>query len=91
MINANIGGETTTLDYDRLQTMSDIPIVFGPEVSDVNEGDIVVIPNRNLFLKIRDKERKIMQDQARLEWVCNARVLQPTEPLRAISKGYKLR
>ena len=89
--NANIGGETTTLDYDRLQTMSDIPIVLGPEVSDVNEGDIVCIPERNLFLKIRDKERKIMQDQARLEWVCSSRVLQPTEPLRAISKGYKLR
>jgi hypothetical protein len=91
MLNANIGGETTTLDYDRLQTMSDIPIVLGPEVSDVNEGDIVVIPNRNLFLKIRDKERKVMQDQARLEWVCTSRVLQPTEPLKAIAKGYKLR
>jgi hypothetical protein len=90
-LNANIGGETTTLDYDRLQTMSDIPIVLGPEVSDVNEGDIVCIPERNLFLKIRDKERKIMQDQARLEWVCSSRVLQPTEPLRAIAKGYKLR
>ena len=90
-INANIGGETTVLDYDRLQTMSDIPIVMGPEVSDVNEGDIVCIPERNLYLKIRDKERKIMQDQARLEWVCSARVLQPTEPLRTISKGYKLR
>lgn len=90
-INANIGGETTTLDYDRLQTMSDIPIVFGPEVSDVNEGDIVCIPERNLYLKIRDKERKVMQDQARLEWVCSTRVLQPTEPLRNIAKGYKLR
>lgn len=90
-INANIGGETTVLDYDRLQTMSDIPIVMGPEVSDVNEGDIICIPERNLFLKIRDKERKIMQDQARLEWVCSARVLQPTEPLRTIGKGYKLR
>jgi hypothetical protein len=89
-INANIGGETTVLDYDRLQTMGDIPIVLGPEVSDVNEGDIVCIPARNLFLKIRDKERKIMQDQARLEWVCSARVLQPTEPLRTIAKGYKL-
>jgi len=90
-LNANIGGETTTLDYDRLQTMSDIPIVLGPEVSDVNEGDIVCIPERNLYLKIRDKERKIMQDQSRLEWVCSSRVLQPTEPLRAIAKGYKLR
>lgn len=89
--NANIGGETTTLDYDRLQTMGDIPIVLGPEVSDINEGDIICIPERNLYLKIRDKERKIMQDQARLEWVCSSRVLQPTEKIRNISKGYKLR
>lgn len=90
-LNCNIGGENTTLDYDRLQTMSDIPIVLGPEVSDVNEGDIVCIPERGLYMKVRDKERKITSKQRRLEWVCSTRVLQPTEPLRNISKGYKLR
>lgn len=90
-INANIGGENTTLDYDRLQTMSDIPIVLGPEIADVNEGDIVCIPERGLYMKIRDKERKITADQRRLEWVCSTRVLQPTEPLRNIARGYRLR
>jgi hypothetical protein len=87
----NIGGENTTLDYDRLMTMSDIPIVLGPEVSAVNEGDIICIPDRGLYMKVRDVERKITADQRRLEWVCSTRVLQPTEPLRNISKGYKLR
>lgn len=90
-LNANIGGENTVLNYDRLQTMADIPIVLGPEVQDVNEGDIVAIPERRLFLKIHDKERKITADQRRLEWVCNARVLQPTEPLIHIARGYRLR
>ena len=71
--------------------MSDIPIVLGPEIADVNEGDIVCIPERGLYMKIRDKERKITADQRRLEWVCSTRVLQPTEPLRNIAKGYKLR
>lgn len=87
----NIGGENTTLDYDRLMTMSDIPIVLGPEVSAIQEGDIVCIPERGLFMKVRDVERKITADQRRLEWVCSTRVLQPTEPLRNISKGYKLK
>lgn len=87
----NIGGENTTLDYDRLQTMSDIPIVLGPEVSSITEGDIVCIPERGLYMKVRDVERKITADQRRLEWVCSTRVLQPTEPLRNISKGYKLK
>lgn len=90
-INANIGGESTTLDYDRLQTMSDIPVVLGPEVAEVQEGDVIAIPERGLYLKVRDKERKITASQRRLEWVLTARVLQPTEPLRNMSKGYKLR
>lgn len=90
-IKANIGGESTVLDYDRLQTMNDIPVVLGPSVAEVQEGDIVAIPERGLYLKIRDKERKITATQRRLEWVLTARVLQPTEPLRNISKGYKLR
>lgn len=90
-LNCNIGGENTVLNYDRLQTMADIPIVLGPEVQDVNEGDIVAIPERRLYIKIHDKERKITADQRRLEWVCNGRVLQPTEPLIHIARGYRLR
>jgi len=89
-IHANIGGENTTLDYDRLVTLSDIPVVLGPEVSNVDNGDVICIPERGLYMKVRDRERKITSDQRRLEWVLSTRVLQPTEPLKDISKGYKL-
>lgn len=89
-IDANIGGETMTLDYDRLQTMADIPVVLGPAVPHIDMGDIIAIPDRNLYLKVRDKERKITAKQRRLEWVCTTRVLQPTEPMIKMNKGYKL-
>jgi hypothetical protein len=87
---ANISAENIALDYDRLTTLSDMTVVLGPQLSDINPGDIIVIPNRNLVLKVRDKERKITASQRRLEWVVQTRVLQPTEPLKAISRGYKL-
>lgn len=87
---ANLSGENIALDYDRLTTLSDMTVVLGPELGDINGGDIIVIPSRNMILKVRDKERKITAKQRRLEWVVQTRVLQPTEPLKAIAKGYKL-
>lgn len=89
-IHANIGGESMSLDYDRLQTLSDIPVVLGPSVPHIDTGDIICIPDRNLYLKVRDKERKITATQRRLEWVCTTRVLQPQEPTVQMNKGYKL-
>lgn len=89
-LRANLSGENIALDYDRLTTLSDMTVVLGPELGDINGGDIIVIPKRNMILKVRDKERKITADQRRLEWVVQTRVLQPTEPLKAIAKGYKL-
>lgn len=89
-LHANLSGENIALDYDRLTTLSDMTVVLGPELGDINGGDIIVIPSRNMILKVRDKERKITAKQRRLEWVVQTRVLQPTEPLKAIAKGYKL-
>jgi hypothetical protein len=87
---ANISGEQMMLDYDRLQTISDINVVLPPTIAEVETGDVLVIRKRNLVLKIRDKERKITADKRRLGWTVSTRVLQPTEPLRNINKSYKL-
>lgn len=89
-IRANISGENMTLDYDRLQTVSDITVILPPSIAEVDNGDIIVIRNRNLVLKVHDKERKITADKRRLEWSVQCRVLQPTEPLRNINRAYKL-
>lgn len=89
-LTASLSAENIALDYDRLTTLSDITVVIGPQLSDINPGDIICVPKRNLVLKVRDKERKITATQRRLEWVVQTRVLQPTEPLKAIARGYKL-
>lgn len=89
-IRANLSGENIALDYERLTTVSDLSVVLGPALGDINGGDIIAIPSRNLVLKVRDKERKITATQRRLEWVVQTRVMQPTDAIKGIGKGYKL-
>lgn len=87
---ANIGTESQTLDYNLLETISNLAVVLPPSLHEVRSGDVMVIKNRRLALKVIDKERKITSDQRRLEWVVQTRVLQPTEHLKHIAEGYKL-
>lgn len=87
---ANISPETMALDYGRLVTIGDISVVLPPYLSQVENGDILVIKKRNLALKVRDKERKITASSRQIGWRASTRVLQPTEPLRNIADGFKL-
>lgn len=87
---ANLSGESGTLDYSRLETIGSITVVLPPRVQNVNTGDVIVVRDRRLVLKVTDKERKITADKRRLEWVCTTRVLQPSESLKRINEGTKL-
>jgi hypothetical protein len=89
-IFANLSGESNTLDYSRQETIGALTVVLPPRIPVVNTGDIIVIRSRRLVLKVTDKERKITSDKRRLEWVCTARVLQPSESLKQIHTGTKL-
>lgn len=83
-LKVNISGEQKTIDYDRMETMSDITVVLPPTITEVNAKDIIIVPDRRLALKVNDKERKITADKRLLEWVVQTRVLQPTEQIRRI-------
>lgn len=89
-VKANLGPESQAIDYSRLEALSNFPIVLPPSIHEVNNGDIVVIKDRRLVLKVMDKERKITADKRQLEWVVQTRVVQKTEPLKLIAKGIKL-
>jgi len=83
-MNVNISGEQKSIDYERLETMSDITVVLPPTITEVNSRDIIIIPSRRLALRVTDKERKITADKRLLEWVVTTRVLQPTEQIKRI-------
>lgn len=83
-LKINISGEQKSIDYERLETMSDITVVIPPTVSEVNSRDIIIIPERRLALRVTDKERKITSTKRLLEWSVTTRVLQPTEKLKRL-------
>lgn len=83
-LKVNISGEQKTIDYERLETMSDITVILPPTLSEVNSRDVIVIPERRLALRVTDKERKITATKRPLEWSVTTRVLQPTEKLKRL-------
>lgn len=89
-VRANIGAENRALDYTRLDALSNFPVVLPPNIHEVNTGDIIVVKDRRLVLKVMDMERKITADKRQLEWMVQTRLVQKTEPLRDIAKGMKI-
>lgn len=89
-VYANISGMQSSMDYETFRTMSNISATLPPSLKDVESGDIMIVPKKNLTLKIIDRERKDTSNNRRLEWSVTTRVLQPYDVLRHINKGYKL-
>tara|TARA_B100000700_G_scaffold88627_1_gene100004 strand:- start:119012 stop:120166 length:1155 start_codon:yes stop_codon:yes gene_type:complete len=89
-VRANLGPESRALDYSKMDALSNFPIVLPPNIHEVSTGDIVVVRDRRLVLKVMDMERKITADKRQLEWMVQTRLVQRTEPLREIAKGLKL-
>lgn len=89
-VRANLGPESQALDYSKLEALSNFPVVLPPSIHEVNAGDIIVVKDRRLVLKVMDKERKITADKRQLEWMVQTRIVQRTEPLREIAKGLKI-
>lgn len=83
-LKVNISSEQKSIDYERLETMSDITVVLPPTIAEVNSRDVIIIPDRRLALRVTDKERKITATKRPLEWSVTTRVLQPTEKLKRL-------
>ena len=89
-LRANLGLESHTLDYARLEAIENFPVVLPPKVHDVSIGDLIIVQKRGLVLKVTDKERKITADKRQLEWMLQTRLIQKNEPVRLIAKGTKI-
>lgn len=89
-LRANLGGETKSLDYTKLDPFANFSVVLPPTLFEVNTGDVLVVPKRRLVLRVIDMERKITADQRQIEWSVQTRLVQRTESLRDIAVGFKI-
>lgn len=86
-VKANLAGETYNLDYTLLETLGNLQVILPWSVYKVNAGDILLIPSRNMVLKVTDVTKQQTATMSRLEWSVNTRMLQPQETLRIIGLG----
>lgn len=90
-IKANISQEGQSLDYNRLITIGDIQVTLPPTLAHVENGDLLVVKNRNLVLLVRDKQWKATADRNTFGWTASTRVVQTSESFRNINLSNKLR
>ncbi len=90
-ILANISQEGQSLDYNRLITIGDIQVTLPPTLSSVENGDILIVKNRNLALLVRDKQWKATADRVTFGWTASTRVVQISESFRNLNLANRLR
>lgn len=81
---ANISEESLSLDYNTINTLSNITLTIPANLHKVKYGDLIYIPKRNLTLKISDFSRKNTVDFDTWEYTVSTRQLQPQETLLSL-------
>lgn len=89
-VRGNISAENEALDYTLRDMIGNFTIVLPPTIHEVRKGDIIVIRDRRLVLRVTEKERKITAGIKQLEWIVQTRVVQPQETVKNIFKSFKI-
>lgn len=89
-IQANISQENEVLNYEQEVTIGDISVVLPARVGLFRSEDFIIVPERNLVLKVNDNPRKSTADRQVWEWMANTRAVQRSEAQHNIFKHYKL-
>lgn len=89
-IQANISQENEMINYENEVTIGDITVVLPARIGLFRSEDFIIIPERNLVLKVNDNPRKSTADRQVWEWMATTRAVQRSEAANNIFKHYKL-
>jgi len=89
-VKANLAQASRTTDWTMFDTLGNIQIILPMTIQEVVPGDVVHVPSRNTTFKITDEQYLRTSKDKNLDWQVTARVLQPVETLRSISKTIAL-
>ena len=79
-----------TTDWTLFDTVGSLEVSLPIWIPEVQTGDVIVIPERDLSLKVTDVPSLRTARGQPLDWRATVRVLQPQEPLKWIAKGFNL-
>lgn len=87
----NMSQENETLDYSRESTIGNVTVVAPKRIGFIQNADMIVLPTRNLTLKVVDAPRVTTAQKTILQWQLETRAVQSSESIKNIFKGYKIR
>jgi len=89
-MKVNIGGESRRLDFETDLVVGNLALIGPEQLGLVNAGDVIVIPERNLFLLATDVPQKQTAKREQWEWEVQTRTIQPSELLRNLYRYQRL-
>lgn len=89
-IRANLSTENEVINYENEVTIGDMNLVLSNRSGSVRSEDFVVLPKRNLVLKINGAPRKSTADKSLWQWNLTTRAVQRSEPTARLFKHYPI-
>jgi hypothetical protein len=89
-LKVSISQENESLDYSRESTIGEITVIAPEKIGFMQNSDIIVIPERNLTLKVTEAPRKTTAQKTIIEWELSTRNVQTSEAIKNIYSGYKV-
>jgi hypothetical protein len=78
---ANISDESYNLDYNTLNSLSNLTLTIPTKIPKVDDGDIIFVPSRNLTLKVVSHKHADTIKHDFWEYTVDTRQIQPQENL----------
>lgn len=89
-VHGNISEEQDVINYENESTIGDLTVILPHTVGSIRSGDMLIIPKRNLVLKVNGAPRKTTADKQVWEWSVTARAVQRSEMTSNIFKSFKI-
>ncbi len=89
-IHANIAQMSKTTDWTMFETLGNLNVVLPVSIGKVTSGDLIFVPSRKIGLKITDVQYMQTSKDAKIDWSCNTRVLQPQEAMCRLPNGLNI-
>lgn len=89
-ILANIAQMSKVTDWTMFETIGNLNVILPMTIPELPVGSVLYLPKKSMGLRIVDVPQLRTAKGQNLDWACNVRVMQPQEPLKNISKGFRL-
>lgn len=89
-IRANIAQLSKVTDWTQFEALGNVNVILPSTIRELTTGSCIILPKRNMAMRITDVQYLRTASGANLDWSCTARIAQPQEGFKSIAKSFIL-